>query len=58
MIAMGTHEVYAWKIELTFTLRAPRDMEYSRMFGVLEIFHLLELRFRLQAVRGYEFLVR
>lgn len=44
MIAMIAHKVYARKIELTITLRAPRDVKYSRMFRVLEILDLLQFR--------------
>lgn len=47
MIAMIAHEMYARKIELTVTLRAPRDVEYSRMLRVLEILDLLQFRPRL-----------
>lgn len=47
MVAMIAHKVYARKIELTITLRAPRDVEYSRMLCVLEILDLLQLRLRL-----------
>lgn len=41
---MIAHKVYARKIELTVTLRAPRDGEYSRMFRVLEVLDLLQFR--------------